>query len=87
MMRITIDRSGGFANISSHRSVDTDRLPHEERAAIERLVHRALKTDASPAGMPDAYIYEVAIDGRRFVVGEAPGAWGKLIERIERTLV
>ena len=81
-MKITFDRSGGFANIVLHRAVDTATLPHAEAAEIERLAEEARKSPVSSAPMPDAYSYVVTIDGVRHKMTEASDAWQKLIERL-----
>ncbi len=82
-MHITMDRSGGFANIRLHREVDTATLSPAEAAEIERLATAALKSTASSEPMPDAFTYVITIDGSRHVVTEPLGAWGKLIERLK----
>jgi len=79
-MRITINRSGGFANIALHREVDTATLP--DGKDIERLAMAARNEPASKSPMPDAYVYDITIDGMRYVMTEPTGAWGKLIERL-----
>lgn len=82
-MHITLDRSGGFANIRLHREVDTATLPPAEAAEIERLAAAALKSPAASDPMPDAFTYVVTIDGSRHVMTEPSVAWGKLIERLK----
>jgi hypothetical protein len=82
-MHITIDRSGGFANIRRHREVDTATLPTAEAAEIERLAAEAIKSPASSDPMPDAFTYVITIDRARHVMTEPAGAWGKLIERLK----
>jgi hypothetical protein len=82
-MRITIDRSGGFANIPLHREIDTAALPHAEAAEIERLADEARKSPVSSAPMADAYSYAITIDGVRHVMTEASGAWERLISRLQ----
>ncbi len=79
-MKITIDRSGGFANIPLHREVDTATLP--QGAEIERLAAEARKSPVSATPMPDAYSYVITIDGVRYEMTESSGAWEKLIERL-----
>jgi hypothetical protein len=79
-VRITIDRSGGFANIPLHRELDTATLP--DGAEIERLVTVAW-SHPSPTPMTDGYTYEITIDGVRHVVNEGEGAWGELLARLE----
>jgi hypothetical protein len=82
-MRITIDRSGGFANIPLHRELDTASLPPARAAEIERLATAARNAPAAPSHlMPDAFVYEITIDGMRYVLTEVKGAWGTLIERL-----
>ena len=81
-MKITIDRSGGFANIPLHREIDTATLPHAEGAEIERLAEAARKVPVSSMPMADAYSYVITIDGVRYEMTESSGAWAKLIERL-----
>jgi hypothetical protein len=81
-MHITIDRSGGFANIRVHREIDTSTLPRAEAEEIERLATEARKTPASSAPMPDAFNYQITIDGVRYSMTEPSGAWETLIERL-----
>ena len=81
-MRIRIDRSGGFANIPLHREVDTSTLPASEAPAIEKLAHAARDTPSSAKPMPDAYNYEITIDGETYVMTEPSGAWAELIARL-----
>jgi len=81
-MKITLDRSGGFANIPLHREIDTAALPHAEGAEIERLADVARKSPVSSTPMADAYSYVITIDGVRYEMTESPGAWEKLIERL-----
>jgi hypothetical protein len=79
-MRITMDRSGGFANIRLHREVDTTTLPPAEAADIERLAAAALRSPASSDPMQDAFTYVITIDGARHEMTEPGGVWGTLIE-------
>jgi hypothetical protein len=79
-MRITLDRSGGFANIGLHRQIDTASLP--DGSEIERLAAAARAEPSSKSPMPDAYVYDITIDGMRYVMTEPAGAWEKLIERL-----
>jgi hypothetical protein len=81
-MKITIDRSGGFANIPLHREIDTAALPHEAGAEIESLADAARKAQPSSTPMPDAYSYVITIDGARHEMTEPSGDWAKLIERL-----
>ncbi len=83
-MRIALTRSGGFAGITLHREIDTAKLDPAERGAVEQLVARA-RTEKPPRDVsPDAFEYEVTIDGARYTMSDAPGAWRELIDRIMR---
>jgi len=76
-MRIEVTRSGGFAGIT--RRVVADPAP----AHIESLAREAQATPVAGAdAKPDAFEYEVTIDGRRTVVHDARGAWGSLIDAV-----
>lgn len=81
-MHITLHRSGGFANVPLHRTVDTATAPGG--AEIERLAAIARATPPPSAPMPDAYMYELTIDGEPYTVINADGPWAELIARIER---
>jgi len=78
-MRIEVTRSGGFAGMT--RRAVADPAP----PALESLAREAEATPPA-SGKPRAYAfeYEVTIDGRRTVVRDAHGAWGRLIEAVER---
>lgn len=78
-MRISVTRSGGFAGRTIHREIDTAALAGG--AEIERLAASAVSHPGG-ASMPDAFRYEVAIDGVNYVVGDEHPAWRALIERI-----
>jgi hypothetical protein len=81
-MKITIDRSGGFANIPLHREIDTATLPHAEAEEIERLVFSARKEPVSATPMADAYSYVITIDGMQYEMTESSGAWTELIAKL-----
>ncbi|MCU1231442.1 MAG: hypothetical protein JWO97_4326 [Acidobacteria bacterium] len=82
-MRVMVERSGGFAGIASRRDVDSASLDALEAATLERLAHDAL-TVAVPQSppMPDAYRYDVSIDGNSRTMSETslPSEWRSLIE-------
>jgi hypothetical protein len=83
-MRIALTRSGGFAGITQHREIDTAQLAPADRSDIERLVARAQAESPSRDGSPDAFEYEITIDGHRYVTSDAAGAWRELIEGLQR---
>jgi len=84
-VRITIDRSGGYANIPLHREIDTATLPPAEAAEIERLVATARKDRPNAPPVADGFTYEITVDGVRHAVNESEGAWRELIARLEST--
>ena len=81
-MHIVVTRSGGFAGITLRREIDTSGLPSGERRDIEQLVARA-KTRVPPKSSPDAFLYEITIDGETFETADG-SAWQPLIDRVLR---
>ena len=81
-MRITIDRSGGFANFRRHYEIDTATLPRAEAEEIERLATAAGNAPASFTPMPDAFTYAITIDGTPYVTSDPTGKWEELIRRL-----
>ena len=81
-MRIALVRSGGFAGITLRREIDTTRLPADERKRIEQLALRARTEPATAGDTPDAFEYEITIDGARYLVDGSSLAWHALIECI-----
>lgn len=66
-MKVTVIRSGGFAGIERRGESDTTTDP-----VLIRLVERVdLSTVPRPGRIPDQFTYEIEIDGRAAVVGEA----------------
>jgi hypothetical protein len=67
-MRIQFERSGGIAGITVKKAVDTTRLPAQERAELEAMVH-AIDFDhvpPAPRTGADRFQYDIKIeDGRR----------------------
>jgi hypothetical protein len=66
-MRISFERTGGFANIALRADIDSAQLPHERARELEQLVERARPFDQhaqaqSGPPVPDDYQYEVGID-------------------------
>lgn len=66
-MKISVRRSGGFANIGAHAEIDTSTLPRDQAAEVQRLVKGASLPDQPPppllsAHAADAYQYDIAID-------------------------
>lgn len=81
-MRIALARSGGFSGITMRREIDTARLPADERHKIEKLALRARTERSATSDAPDAFEYEIDIDGARYVVDGSSPAWHSLIECI-----
>ncbi|GHC51689.1 protealysin inhibitor emfourin [Streptomyces cinnamoneus] len=63
-MRIVITRTGGFAGIERRAELDTCGRP--DATHLEALAHRALAPgrEGPPRGVPDAFHYEINVDGR-----------------------
>ncbi|MDX6310687.1 MAG: hypothetical protein QOF84_4487 [Streptomyces sp.] len=63
-MRISVTRSGGFAGIERHATLDTTGRP--DAPHLHALARDTLTTGrgAPPRGVPDGFHYEVTIDGR-----------------------
>ena len=81
-MHITITRSGGFAGLTRRREIDTASLAPDVCAAVERLAGDAARHPAKRNRMPDAFEYEITIDGKTYVVSGDEPAWRALIERV-----
>ncbi len=81
-MRIALTRSGGFAGITQHREIDTTQLSPAQRREIEQLVSRARATSPAHEASADEFEYEIVIDGATYLVNDASGAWGALIDRL-----
>lgn len=73
-VRIDFARTGGFAGLTLRTSLDTDELPPEEAAEIERLAEAAMTAKGSERGGVDRFQYEFEIEGagekRRLTIGE-----------------
>ena len=84
-MRIRVHRTGGVAGVTRDREIDTAHLPAAVAKEIEKLAAAATAHPpaASLAATPDAFTFEVTIDGRRYTAGDGSPAWVRLLERIE----
>jgi len=62
-MRITVNRTGGFAAITRRATLDTDERP--DAAELTALARSALADGATERsmGVPDGFHYEVEVDG------------------------
>ncbi|RSN71204.1 MULTISPECIES: protealysin inhibitor emfourin [Actinomadura] len=66
-MKVTVVRSGGFAGIERRAESDSTSDP-----VLAGLVRRVDLDSVPPPGrIPDQFLYEIDIDGRRTTVGEA----------------
>jgi|SRR5438128_7601728 len=66
-MRISFERTGGFANVPLRAEINTEQMPPDRAQELERLIEQAGPFDqpshsqgASPT--PDDYQYEVKIE-------------------------
>jgi hypothetical protein len=82
-VRVKVERSGGFAGIAMQREADSSSLDKLDATTLERLAHDALATHVPASqSMPDAYQYDVSIDGvsRTLIETSLPPEWQRLIE-------
>jgi hypothetical protein len=90
-MRMTIERTGGFAGISMTKIVDTTTLPDNEANQLRQLVDaadffRLPKTITSKSPQPDRFQYQLTLEdkGKQHTVevGEqaVPGTLRPLLE-------
>ena len=70
-MRVTVRRSGGFANIARTFHIDSDWLDENGAGDLQRVVD-ALRTSAGErARYPDSYRFLIDVDGEEFIVSES----------------
>lgn len=71
-MRISLERSGGFAGVRLACTVDTSSLPPAEAARLEHLVARAGLDALPPTAInePDRFEYRLEVDDQTFTFGE-----------------
>ncbi|KUL36496.1 metalloprotease [Streptomyces sp. NRRL F-4489] len=85
-MRIEISRTGGFAGISRHASVDTAECSDAE--ALQALADRALAGASTepPVGVPDGFRYAITVDGKTGYCADPhlTDAQRELIDRVLR---
>jgi len=67
-MRLTVERSGGFAGIVKAASVDTGRLPERVAKQIEALLAKLdlaalAKTAVKKARQADRFVYRIVVEG------------------------
>ena len=79
-MKVTVRRSGGFANITQTSEIDSAKLSEREREELERAID-ALR-DVTEQRHPDTFRYHVNVDGEQFVVGDC---WAvEVLKRLSR---
>ncbi|MBW4539964.1 MAG: hypothetical protein KME43_12590 [Myxacorys chilensis ATA2-1-KO14] len=65
-MRVTFERSGGFAGLIVTTSVDTATLPATETEHLQQLVQSAnffgLPAEIPAAAQPDRFQYEITVE-------------------------
>jgi hypothetical protein len=75
---VTVRRSGGFAGRVMERSVDSG-----DDRELEPLVAAARAAGSASSDVtPDAFRYEITIDGETVVVSDDAQAWMRVVERI-----
>jgi hypothetical protein len=90
-VKIRFARSGGFAGLTTRLELNPARLPSQERAEIEKLIHdsRFFDLRAQPAPTaPDAFQYDLEIEdegkSHHLIVGETavPASLRPLIDKL-----
>jgi hypothetical protein len=93
-MRVTVERSGGFAGITKTKSVDQEDLSPDDAKVMRELVQaldRSEGSERSPGRQPDRFEYVVTVEtsgrSRTVAAGEAGAspALGRLIEWVMST--
>ena len=69
-MRIVIERSGGFADISQTHSISTDQLPAEQAQRLRDLVdaadfYKLPSVIPSTGVVPDSFQYKITVESER----------------------
>jgi hypothetical protein len=64
-MKIALTRSGGFAGLSTHTTVDTDDLPPDQAELVASLVRRLRATGSMAAPITDGFQYDFSIEDDR----------------------
>ncbi|QNP72815.1 hypothetical protein IAG44_27550 [Streptomyces roseirectus] len=63
-MRIQVRRTGGFAGIERHASIDTTGRPDAaEWQALAEVAVAGART-VRPVGVPDGFSYQITVDGK-----------------------
>jgi hypothetical protein len=91
-MKISVQRSGGFANIGAHAEVDTSTLPREKADVLHRLIRGAFPDQPAPphraAGAADVYQYDITVDdgtgAKTYRADELsmPAKWRAVVEHV-----
>lgn len=76
-MRVSLRRTGGFAGRTIERSADTRDVP-----GLEALVNEARGSSAAAGDLPDAFRYEITVDGETITAGDGDALWMQVVERI-----
>ena len=91
-MKISFERTGGFANIPLQHEVDTEKLPPERAQKLHQLVEGARPFDqpakpaSADANMPDQFQYELTFkddDRTHTMRTNDVAASGKLAELLD----
>ena len=86
-MRISVQRSGGIANIGAHGEIDTATLSKEKSDEVQRLVKALPATPPEPLrtrGAADVYQYDITVDGKKYTADELsmPDEWRALVDHV-----
>lgn len=81
-MLIRVTRTGGFAGITRRREIDTADLDPHAAEVLRRLAETAMSGGGAAAAAPDAFAYQVDIDGTTYLVSGDDPVWRALLERV-----
>jgi len=86
-MRVTVQRSGGFANIGTNAEVDTSKLSKEKAEEVQHLVSALPPQPPAPLrtkNAADVFQYDISVDGKTYRADELsmPEGWRALVDYV-----
>lgn len=84
-MRVSVQRSGGFANIGTKAEVDTSKLTKEKAEEVQRLAGALPPQPPAPLRAKqaaDSFQYDITVDGKTYRTDDVsmPDAWRALVD-------
>ena len=92
-MKVTLERTGGFAGLRMYISVDSESLLAQEAADLEKLVQRAdffnINVRENSQSMPDGFQYVLSVDdtGRQRTLQFTDGSMPEKLQPMVNDLV